>query len=77
MEFTAKLIAEYLNGEVVGDENTKVVKPARIEEGKPGTLCFLANPKYEKHLYTTQASIVLINKDFKLLRSLLTNDLIL
>ncbi len=66
MEFTAKLIAEYLNGEVVGDENTKVTKPARIEDGKPGSLCFLANPKYEKHIYTTKASIILINKDFKL-----------
>ncbi len=66
MEFTAKLIAETLNGEVEGNPDVKVTKPARIEEGKPGSLCFLANPKYEKHLYTSKASVVLINKDFNL-----------
>jgi UDP-3-O-[3-hydroxymyristoyl] glucosamine N-acyltransferase len=66
MEITAKLVAEYLSGEVVGDPNARVTKPARIEEGKPGTLCFLANPKYEQYLYTTKATIVLVNKSLEL-----------
>jgi UDP-3-O-[3-hydroxymyristoyl] glucosamine N-acyltransferase len=66
MEITAKLVAEYLSGEVIGNPDTKVTRPARIEEGKPGTLCFLANPKYENYLYTTQASIVLINRSLEL-----------
>jgi UDP-3-O-[3-hydroxymyristoyl] glucosamine N-acyltransferase len=64
MELTAKFIAEYLKGEVEGDPDAVVSKPARIEEGKPGAMCFLANLKYEKYLYTTKASIVLVNKDF-------------
>lgn len=64
MEFTAKFIADYFKGEVVGNPEAKVTKPARIEEGKPGCLCFLANPKYEKYLYTTKASVVMVNKDF-------------
>lgn len=65
MEFTAQDIAEFLNGEVDGDGNVKVNGVSRIEEGKPGTLSFLANPKYEHHLYTTQSTIVLVNKNFK------------
>ncbi len=63
MEFTAKAIAEFLKGEIVGDPEIKVHNVAKIEEAKPGTLAFLANPKYNKYLYTTEASIVLINKD--------------
>ena len=66
MEFTAKMIADYLQGSVEGDEEVKVNNISRIEEGKPGTLAFLANPKYTKYLYETNASIVLINKDFPL-----------
>lgn len=66
MEFTAKAIAEILKGEIDGDTEVKVSDISRIEEGKTGTLSFLANPKYEKYLYTTQASIVLVNKDLKL-----------
>lgn len=65
MEFTAQDIAEFLNGEVDGDGSVKVNDVSRIEEGKPGTLSFLANPKYEHHLYTTQSTIVLVNKNFK------------
>ncbi len=64
MEFTAKAIAEFLTGEVVGNPEVKVNNIAKIEEAIPGTLAFLANPKYNKYLYTTEASIVLINKDF-------------
>lgn len=66
MEFSAKQIAEYLEGEVEGDQNTKVSDFAKIEEGKPGTLSFLSNPKYEPYLYSTNASIVLVNKDLEL-----------
>ena len=65
MEVTAREIADYVHGEVVGDENVKVSSVAKIESGKPGTLCFLANPKYEHYLYTCQASIVLINNSFE------------
>ena len=64
MEFTAKAIAEFLKGEVDGNPEVIVNNVAKIEEAKPGTLAFLANPKYNKYLYTTEASIVLLNKDF-------------
>ncbi|MBQ8424151.1 MAG: UDP-3-O-(3-hydroxymyristoyl)glucosamine N-acyltransferase [Coprobacter sp.] len=64
MEFSAKDIALFLHGRVIGDENVKVNNLSKIEEGKPGTLTFLANPKYTPHIYTTQASIVLVNKGF-------------
>lgn len=66
MEITAKTVAELVKGKVEGNPDVKVSKPARIESGKPGTLCFLANPKYEKYLYTSKASIILLNSDFKL-----------
>ena len=65
MEVSAKVIAEHLGGEIVGDPEAKVSSVARIESGKPGTLCFLANPKYEHYLYTCKASIILINKSFE------------
>ena len=65
MEVSAKQIAEHLGGEVVGNPDVTVSSVARIESGKPGTLCFLANPKYEHYLYTCKASIVLINKSFE------------
>lgn len=66
MEFTAQVIAQYLKGDIEGNPQEKVTNISRIEEGKKGTLAFLANKKYEKYLYTTQASIVLINRDLKL-----------
>ena len=62
MEFKASDIAGFLKGEVVGDSNVVVTSVSKIEEGAPGTLAFLANPKYEHHLYQTKASIVLVNK---------------
>lgn len=65
MELTAQLIANHLSGEVVGDPQAKVISVARIEQGKKGSLCFLANPKYEQYLYTTDATIVLVNRSFK------------
>ena len=64
MEFQAKDIATFLNGEIDGDENVKVFKVSKIEEGEPGSLAFLANPKYETYIYTTNASVVLVNKNF-------------
>jgi UDP-3-O-[3-hydroxymyristoyl] glucosamine N-acyltransferase len=64
MEFTAQQIASFLNGTVSGDPEVKVNNFSKIEAGKPGTLTFLANPKYEHHIYSTEASIVLVNNDF-------------
>lgn len=64
MEFSAKQIAEYVQGEIVGNENTTIHTFAKIEEGIPGAISFLANPKYTHYIYDTQASIVLVNKDF-------------
>lgn len=64
MEFTAKQIAAYIGGEIVGDENAKVSTFAKIEEGMPGALSFLSNPKYTEFIYSTQSSIVLVNSDF-------------
>ena len=64
MEFSAQQIAAFLKGTVVGDPEVKVSNFSKIEEGKPGTLTFLANPKYEHYIYGTKASIVLVNNDF-------------
>ena len=64
MEFSAKQIASYIQGEVIGDENATVHTFAKIEEGVPGAISFLANPKYNHYIYETQSSIVLVNKDF-------------
>lgn len=66
MEITAQEIARHLQGTIVGDALATVTGVARIEQGKKGTLCFLANPKYEHYLYTTQASVVLVNKSFEI-----------
>lgn len=65
MEFTAKQIAELLGGEVVGDENSSVSTVSKIEEGKPGSLTFLANPQYTSFIYQTNASAVIVNSDFE------------
>jgi UDP-3-O-[3-hydroxymyristoyl] glucosamine N-acyltransferase len=65
MEFSALQIATLLGGTIEGDQNVLVSNYSKIEEGKPGTLSFLANPKYENYIYETNASIVLVNNDFK------------
>jgi len=65
MNFTAALIAEFLKGSVEGNSEATVSDISKIEEGKPGTLSFLANPKYEKFIYDTQSSIVIVNADFQ------------
>lgn len=64
MELSAQQIASFLGGTVEGDPEVKVNNFSKIEEGKPGTLTFLANPKYEHFIYDTKASIVLVNNDF-------------
>lgn len=64
MEFTANQIASIVNGIVVGDGNTAVNTFAKIEEGHPGAISFLANPKYTHYIYETQSSIVLVKNDF-------------
>ena len=66
MEFSAQQIAAFLNGKIEGNPDVKVSNFSKIEEGKPGTLTFLANLKYAHYLYDTKASIVLINNDFVL-----------
>ena len=64
MEFSAKQIADLLGGVVEGDHEIKVSNLSKIEEGEPGTLSFLANPAYTHYIYSTNASIVIVNDDF-------------
>ena len=64
MQFTAKQISEFIDGTIEGDENVKVSELSKIENGKPGSLCFLSNPKYESYLYLTNASVVIVGKEF-------------
>lgn len=64
MEFSAKQIAAFIQGDIIGDENATVHTFAKIEEGIPGAISFLSNPKYTSYIYETQSSIVLVNKDF-------------
>ena len=66
MEFTAKQIAEFVEGRVEGNENASVNTFAKIEEGREGALSFLSNPKYTHYLYDTKSTIVLINEDVEL-----------
>ncbi len=65
MEFKAKEIAEILGGTVEGNPEATVVSFARIESGKPGTISFFANPKYEQYVYTSKADIIIVNKTFE------------
>ena len=64
MKFLASQIAALLNGTVEGNPNEEVWNVAKIEEGAPGMLSFLANPKYIPYIYETKSSIVIVNKDF-------------
>ena len=66
MEFSAKQIAQIIDGIVEGDENILVSNLSKIEEGTIGTLSFLANPAYTNYIYSTNASIVIVNKSFVL-----------
>ena len=65
MEFSAQQIASVINGTIEGNAEVKVNYVSKIEEGKPGTISFLANPKYTQYIYNTLASIVIVNNDFK------------
>lgn len=65
MKFTAEQIAGILEGEVFGNPNAEVHKLAKIEEGSEGSLTFLANPKYANYIYTTNATIAIVNKTFE------------
>ncbi len=65
MKFTAEQIAGILEGEVIGNPNAEVYKLSKIEEGIEGSLTFLANPKYANYIYTTAATIVIVNKTFE------------
>lgn len=65
MKFTAEQIAGILEGEVVGNPNEEVYKLSKIEEGSKGSLTFLANPKYQQYIYSTQASITIVNNTFE------------
>lgn len=64
MTITAEQIAAYTGGTVEGDANAQVTSFAKIEEGVPGALSFLANPKYEHFIYETRSSVVLVGRDF-------------
>ena len=66
MEFTAKQIADIIGGRVEGNEQVAINTFAKIEEGKPGAISFLSNPKYTHYLYDTQSSVVLVNEDLEL-----------
>ena len=65
MQFTAEMIAALLSGEIVGDKNATVSTVSSIDGGKAGSLAYLTNPKYEQYIYTTEASIVLVDKSFE------------
>jgi len=64
MKFKAHQIAEILEGDIFGDENVEVERLSKIEEGENGSLTFLSNPKYTNFIYSTNASIIIVNKDF-------------
>ena len=66
MEFTARQIAEMIDGRVEGNENAAVNSFAKIEEGREGAISFLSNPKYTHYLYDTRSTIVLVNEDLEL-----------
>lgn len=70
MKFSAGQIAALLEGEVIGDSSAWVNDLSKIEEGRNGTISFLANSKYEEFIYTTEASIVIVSKDFEPLKAL-------
>lgn len=65
MQFSAQQIADFLKGTIVGNPEVTVSNLSKIEEGQPGTLTFLSNPKYTDYIYSTKASIVLVNKTFE------------
>ena len=66
MEFTAKQIAQFVQGTIEGDENASVHTFSKIEEGTAGSISFLANPKYIHYLYDTKSTIVLVDSQISI-----------
>jgi len=64
MEFTAKQISDLVSGIIEGDPDVTIHKVSKIEEGEPGSISFLSNPVYTHYIYTTEASVVIVNKSF-------------
>lgn len=64
MQFSASQIAQWAGGEIVGNPDVAVSDFSKIDEGKPGSITFLSNPKYTPYIYTTKASVVLVSRDF-------------
>jgi UDP-3-O-[3-hydroxymyristoyl] glucosamine N-acyltransferase len=64
MSFTAQQIADFIQGKVEGDATVRVSNFSKIEEGQPGTLSFLSNPKYSQYIYDSNASFILVNNYF-------------
>jgi UDP-3-O-[3-hydroxymyristoyl] glucosamine N-acyltransferase len=64
MKFSAKQISDLIGGIIEGDADVTIESVSRIEEGKPGSISFLSNPVYTHYIYTTDASIVIVNKSF-------------
>jgi UDP-3-O-[3-hydroxymyristoyl] glucosamine N-acyltransferase len=65
MIINAAQLCELLQGELIGDGEMKIYGPSQIDKGIPGTVTFLANPKYEEYAYTTEASVLIVSRDFK------------
>ena len=72
MQFTAQQIATLIQGRLEGDPEAKVSDVAKIEEATSGALSFISNPKYEEYLYTTQASIIIINESLEITKPVQT-----
>src|SRR5690606_1047088 len=68
MQFTALQIATLIKGEIEGDPDVKVSQVGKIEGATEGTLSFIANPKYEDYLYSSKASVIIINESLKISR---------
>jgi UDP-3-O-[3-hydroxymyristoyl] glucosamine N-acyltransferase len=66
MNFTAQEVANIIGGTIEGNPHAKVNSVAKIEDGCIGNLCFLANEKYKKHIYTTDASVIIVDNSFNL-----------
>ena len=65
MNFTARQIADQINGTIVGDPDINILNISKIEEGSKGSLTFLANPKYTEYIYSTNASATIVSNDFE------------
>jgi UDP-3-O-[3-hydroxymyristoyl] glucosamine N-acyltransferase len=72
MEFTVQQIAAMLGGEVKGNGQQKITMLGKIQDARPGHIAFLSNPKYEQYIYSTQATAVIVKKDFQARKELTT-----